>query len=560
MPLAADVVEQVARRSDRAARAIADGARPRAPSGRWLRAPAELADLGDRQDAVGHQRASAPGDRRRRCPARPPPRRARGRSGRGPPARPRTGRRGAARIAASSSGAAGGRAERRQPASSDATSWTARTCLHGPRSPRWRPYHGQVQVQPSVGRSDAILDAAGTGDPCRRARPRPPTRSGRRRPRRAAARPEAAAGAARRDRGRTAARAGRSRRPQGRSRRCRRGRAPPERLETLVAASDRSPPPAPRRPAAAPSRARPAPRRRAAAGAPSARRCSARPSPEKPRQTSGLSTIVRRAPGTSSCQPVLPSPGDGEDPQRRRVSGDPFEQAQAGEAGEPASRRHRDRGGTRRPRPAWPTQTGRFDGDFGIDRRNARAAAPSSSATGPSSAWIAWTSRNPRSQRDGSGTRRSTADAAVRLDLDGDAPTASPSSTAILDAGQRGPDPRPDVDVRRPSPDDLALVRRPAAGRPGRRRCSRPRTPRTGGGRRHTSRPDPPARRIRVSIAGGTWNRERATSPSVSSRSAATTGRSSRPRKNCGFAAGPPDVASRRRRDRPSPSSADGNA
>jgi hypothetical protein len=55
------------------------------------------------------------------------------------------------------------------------------------------------------------------------------------------------------------------------------------------------------------------------------------------------------------------------------------------------------------------------------------------------------------------------------------------------------------------------------------------------------------ASRIRASIAGGTWNRERTTSPTVNSRSAAMTGRVNVPTKKRGFGDGPPDVARRSR-------------
>ena len=194
-----------------------------------------------------------------------------------------------------------------QPVSSVAASWTARTCLHGPRSPRWRPYHGHVQVQPSTvdrtrysmppAAGDPAADAVRVGGLEAHARclDEPPRLA------ESWLEPLAVR------RGRTAAPAGSSRRRRGRSRRCPIARATPAHANGACRPAGRRGE-APRRSAAAPSRAHRGPRRRSPArrrrrvdGAP-------RPSPENPRQTSGLRTIVSRAPGTSSCQPVLPSP------------------------------------------------------------------------------------------------------------------------------------------------------------------------------------------------------------------------------------------------------------
>ena len=250
----------------------------------WLRSPAEPADLGDRQNAVGHQehrpevaRPSMPSslDRRRRCSPGD-------RDQIGPLASGRSASRG--RIAASSRARQRPRAP--QPGSSVATSWTARTCLHGPRSPRWRPYHGHVQRPAVRGRAHAILDATGARDP----RGEPGCIGGLDADgachRRAGGRRGVVAGVARCDRDRTAARGGRSRPRPGRSRRCptaRARRAPPStssRDRPVVAASASTPsrgshPSAPRTaamPAATASRrpgdAGPDPRRRSRARPP----------------------------------------------------------------------------------------------------------------------------------------------------------------------------------------------------------------------------------------------------------------------------------------------------
>ena len=257
---ATDVVEQVLDDGDEPLRRHVAGGRRRRPSrGRWLRTPAKLADLRDRQDAVGHQEHGPQMSRGRRGPSYVST----------ATISRATGIRSARSASDRSDQHAPGRLPRLlrsrppgalQPESSVATSWTASTCLQGPRSPRCRPYQGHVQVQPSAVDPDAVLDTTGVRRPMRRAPTHPRNRSEPHRPRRAAARREAVAGAARCGPGRTAARGGRSRLPRGRSRRCRTGRGLPARPIPLRA-TDRSWPQAPRPPAAAATRARRGPRR-----------------------------------------------------------------------------------------------------------------------------------------------------------------------------------------------------------------------------------------------------------------------------------------------------------
>ena len=339
-----------------------------------------------------------------------------------------------------------------QPASSVATSWTARTCLHGPRSPRWRPYHGHVQVQPSaVDRTRYSTPPAPATHPAIPTRPR--TRSEPQLRRRAAGRRGGVAGGARCARGRTAARGGRSRPRRGRSRRCPTAPAPPGRPRPRHATGPSSPR-APRHPAAAPSRARRGPRRCPAAGVASASRWRARPSPEKPRQTSGLSTSVRRAPGHVELPAGAAVAGHGKDPQRRRVADDPIEEPQPGKAGEADGAADPDRGGAvavrGRPGRARPAASMGTSGSTGRRLASRRHRAR---LTGASSAWIAWTSRNPRSQRDGNGTRRSTADSPSASTSTAVAPTDRPSwlRSCTPASADRIPGPKSTFVVPRPS-------------------------------------------------------------------------------------------------------------
>ena len=194
-------------------------------------------------------------------------------------------------------------------------------------------------------------------------------------------------------------------------------------------------------------------------GAASARRCRARPSPEKPRQTSGLSTSVNRAPGTSSCQPVLPSVA-------QRTPGAPSRGAR------PVSKRRRRPSPARPAAPApgswWSRRRSAARGrePHGRLRRRLRDRPEEGSCAGgfqlrerASSACITWTSRKPRSHRDGSGTRRSTAEPPSVSTSTADAPTDRPSSTPAPPP-QRGRHGSPARSPRSSCPpQDLAVIR-----------------------------------------------------------------------------------------------------
>ena len=120
---------------------------------------------------------------------------------------------------------------------------------------------------------------------------------------------------------------------------------------------------------------------------------------------------------------------------------------------------------------------------------------------------------------------------AVRLELDGVAAHGQAQLAPVLHARQRRSETRPEVDVRRSPPERFAVIRLgqevdAAVDAAACRERLEPQ-PVVGAGRDGSARS-----RMRVSIRAGTWKRERATSPRVSSRSAATTGRRRRPRKN----------------------------
>ena len=153
-------------------------------------------------------------------------------------------------------------------------------------------------------------------------------------------------------------------------------------------------------------------------------------------------------------------PGHGEDPERRRVAGDPVEQAEPGQAGQrdgAATRIVVEESEGRGPRArATPAASTGSSGSTAGRRACRRHRAPRPRA---SSAWIAWTSRNPRSQRDGSGTRRSTADPPSAWTSTADAPTDRPSSLRSCTPARAARTPGPKVDVRRAASQDLAVVR-----------------------------------------------------------------------------------------------------
>ncbi len=289
-------------------------------------------------------------------------------------------------------------------------------------------------------------------------RRRPPTRSGRRRVRRVASRREAEVAGARRGRGRRAAPGGRSRPRRGRSRprptrRARRARAETSFRGRPVATASASTPSRGSQPSA--------PRTAAtlAAGAASASRCSARPSPEKPRQTSGLRTSVRRPPGTSSCQPVLPSPST---PNTRSPVAWRAARSNSRSRARPAKPRAPPPGSWCRIRRC--TAVGREP--HGPLRRRSRDRAQECARPrgirlggqrqlGLDDLDLEEAAQPSRGQRDLALDRGRVAGP----DLDGGRPDRQAEPRSLLDRGERGPDPGSEVDVRRPPAERVAVVR-----------------------------------------------------------------------------------------------------
>ena len=275
-------------------------------------------------------------------------------------------------MAASSSGL-GGRAEGRQPGSSAATSWTARTCLHGPRSPRWRPYQGHVQCQPS-----AVERTRYSTPPGAATQPAMPGRVGRLDP-----------NGTRLD---EPARVAEAWLEALDAPEVERQLAPEEPAVGQVVADDPG------------QRERREGTRDLVARPPGRGREGVDPEPRLPAERTtdrgdggggrSVGQAVKRTTLAGEAAPDLGTEDErqssardvelpagaavtvrGEDPQRRRVSRDPVEQAQGGPDRQGRPRPVPDRGGTSagrgrpvRPRPAAST------GDFGIDRKNARVA------------------------------------------------------------------------------------------------------------------------------------------------------------------------------------------
>ena len=394
-------------------------------------------------------------------------------------------------MAASSSASAAARRVVSR-ASSAATSWTARTCLHGPRSPRWRPYQGTYSAS------------------------RPPSSERDTRPRRA--RPPS-----RRWPGRRSSRS--ERHPLDEPARVaeawlealdapevERQLAPEEPAVGEVVADDPG------------QRERGKRARDLVARPPGRGRQGVDPEPRLPAERAAHRGDGRRWRGVGQAMERTalagePTPDLGAEHERQSSARNvelPAGAAVAGRARRRAApsrdgRRGRtgaggpDRPGrraprpgswwnVRRPRPAGATQTGRFDGDFGIDRRKARV--PRRRARRPARARPG--SPGPRGSRAASATAAGPA-ARPRTPR----PSRPPRRPRPTDEAQGGPDPgrRPArsgsrARSRRWSSLARASRRRTprAAGRPARRRCSRPRTPRTAGGRRRTSPRDRRAR------------------------------------------------------------------
>ena len=186
--------------------------------------------------------------------------------------------------------------------------------------------------------------------------------------------------------------------------------------------------------------------------------------------------------------------GRGEDAQRRRMAGDPVEQAEAGQTGQAdgavtrivveraqatARRRDPDRPlrGRLRDRPQEGARARRVElgrrRQLGLDRLDLEEPAqPARRQRDPP--LDAPTRRPPRPPRR---PPRPTARA-------GSAPGRRRAPCASRARSRRWSSPARASRPRTPR----------AAGRPARRRCSTPRTPRTAGGRRRTSRRDRPAR------------------------------------------------------------------
>ena len=358
-------------------------------------------------------------------------------------------------MAASSLGL-GGRAERLSRRHRSRTSWTARTCLHGPRSPRWRPYHGHVQVQPSaVERTRYSTPPAPATHAASPARPR--SRSERLPARRAGARRGGVAGGAPCARDRTAARAGRSRHRRGRSRRSPTGRAPPERAETsprvrpVVAASASTP--EPRLPAERTADRGDARSRRGVRQAMQRPALAGEAAPdlgaEDERQASARHVELPAGAAVA---------GRGEDPERRRVAGDALEQAEAGKAGQADGALTRvvveqsaGRDRSARARPAASTGTSGSSGRTPASRRR-RARLPGQ--LGLDRLDLEEPAQPARRQRDPSldGRRRRPPRPRRRTHRppgpSGSGPARRPARIGS----------RPEVDVGRPAPDDLAVV------------------------------------------------------------------------------------------------------
>ena len=340
-----------------------------------------------------------------------------------------------------------------------------------------------------LGRPDAVLDAAGAGDPRGEIRRHPRARSERPPARRAAARREAVAGGARCDPGRTAARAGRSHPRPGRSRRCPRGPAPPAHAET----SSRDRPgrgregvdAQPRLPAERSADRRDARRRRGVSETMQGPTLPGEAAPD-------LGAEDERQPSARDVE--LPAgaavPGHGEDPEGGRMAGDPVEQAKTGQAGQLDGTTDPDRGGRSegRGRRARTTPVVSMESSGSTGRRRARPTHPA-----PRPAPARPGSPGPR------GSRAASATAAGRVAR---RPTRRPPrprrrrthrqpELAPLLHARRAPLGHPARSRRSSSRVRASRRRTPrAAGRRGRRRCSMPRTPRTGGGRRRTSRRD----------------------------------------------------------------------